>query len=75
LWCYLVDWTLTIGVKAEQLDITVAAPVEFLNKTRGLMGRFNNDPADDLQPANGGQLLSANASSERDIFTIFGQSC
>ncbi|KAK2171660.1 hypothetical protein NP493_1037g00034 [Ridgeia piscesae] len=38
------------------------------------MGRFNNDPADDLQPANGGELLSANASSERDIFTIFGQS-
>ena len=63
------------GVKAEQLDITVGAPAEFVNKTRGLMGRFNKDPDDDLQPANGGPPLNASASSERDIFTIFGQTC
>ena len=61
-------------MNAEQLDITVGAPPEFMNKTRGLMGVFNSDPNDDLLPADGGAVLKSNA-SERDIFSKFGQTC
>ncbi|KAI0224715.1 hypothetical protein LSAT2_024281 [Lamellibrachia satsuma] len=45
-WTEILDYqgfTLDIGVKTEQLDITVGAPTEFMNKTQGLMGVFNND--------------------------------
>ena len=62
-------------MKAEQLDITVGAPSEFNNKTKGLMGVFNGDPSDDMLPADGGVPLNRNTSSERDIFTKFGQTC
>ncbi|KAI0215568.1 hypothetical protein LSAT2_032416 [Lamellibrachia satsuma] len=53
-------FTLAIGVKTEQLDITVGAPTEFMNKTQSLMGVFNNDPTDDMMPASGGAALNAN---------------
>ncbi|KAI0221528.1 Mucin-like protein [Lamellibrachia satsuma] len=66
-------FTLAIGVKAEQLDITVGAPTEFMNKTRGLMGVFNNDPYDDMLPADGGSALKSSRSTERTIFSDFGQ--
>ena len=75
LWCHFAGFTLVIGVKAEQLDITVGAPTEFMNKTRGLMGVFNNDPTDDMMPNSGGNALNANGSSERTIFSDFGQTC
>ena len=68
-------FTLAVGVKAEQLDHTVGAPSEFKNKTRGLMGIFNSDPSDDLTPAGGGAALKAIGSSERDIFSKFGETC
>ena len=72
---HVAGFTLVIGAKAEQLDITVGAPPEFMNKTKGLMGVFNNDPADDMMPASGGAPLNANVSSERSIFSDFGQTC
>ena len=73
--CNAAGFTLAIGVKAEQLDITVGAPTEFMNKTQGLMGVFNNDPYDDMLPADGGSALKLNRSSERAIFLDFGQTC
>ncbi|KAK2157059.1 hypothetical protein NP493_1917g00001 [Ridgeia piscesae] len=66
-------FTLAIGVKAQQLDITVGAPSEFKNLTQGLMGIFNGDSSDDLTPASGRVALNSNGSSERDIFSQFGE--
>jgi len=39
------------------------------------MGIFNSDPSDDLTPAGGGAALNANDSSEREIFSEFGETC
>ena len=75
IYCHATGFTLVIGVKAEQLDITVGAPSDFNNKTKGLIGVFNGDPSDDMLPADGGMTLNRNKSSERDIFTKFGQTC
>ena len=75
IYCLATGFTLAIGVKAEQLDITVGAPSKFNNKTKGLMGVFNGDPSDDMLPADGGVALNRNTSSEREIFTKFGQTC
>ena len=66
--CHVAGFTLDIGVKTEQLDITVGAPTEFMNKTQGLMGVFNNDPGDDMMPASGGAALNANG-SKNDPFS------
>ena len=38
------------------------------------MGIFNGDPSDDLTPAGGVAALN-NGSSERDIFSKFGETC
>ena len=68
-----VGFSLTVGLKTEQLDITVAAPNTFKNNTLGLLGLFNGDLTDDLMtPA--GQLLP-NTSTEKTIFENFGELC
>ncbi|KAK2190863.1 hypothetical protein NP493_66g06040 [Ridgeia piscesae] len=66
-------FSLTIGVSAEQLDITVGAPDTFKNQTKGLMGVFNGDATDDLQPPGENARPLSNSSSEKTIFTDFGE--
>ncbi|KAI0233186.1 Mucin-like protein [Lamellibrachia satsuma] len=66
-------FTLTIGVSAEQLDITVGAPNKFKNNTKGLMGLFNDDPDDDLMPPGENAVALSNSSSEKTIFSEFGE--
>ncbi|KAK2172014.1 hypothetical protein NP493_1002g01061 [Ridgeia piscesae] len=65
--------SLTIGVSAEQLDITVGAPDTFKNQTKGLMGVFNGDPMDDLLPPGVNAVALSNSSSEKTIFNEFGE--
>ena len=66
--------TLRIEVKMHQLGIAVGIPVRFKNKTKGLLGIYNDDVTDDLTPPNG-ERLSTNASSEREIYYKFGELC
>ena len=66
---------LTIGVSAEQLDITVGASDKFKNNTKGLIGMFNGDPNDDLLPPGENAVPLANSSSEKTIFNEFGEQC
>ncbi|KAI0238816.1 hypothetical protein LSAT2_010422 [Lamellibrachia satsuma] len=66
-------FSLTIGVSAEQLDITVGAPDTFINKTKGLMGVFNGDATDDLLPPGDNALPLSNSSTEKTIFVDFGE--
>ena len=68
-------FSLTIGVNAEQLDITIGAPSSFKGKTRGLMGVFNGDPTDDLLPPGDNVVALSNRSSEKTIFEEFGELC
>ena len=68
-------FALTIGVSAEQLDITVGASDKFKNNTKGLMGVFNGDPNDDLLPPGENSVALANSSTEKTIFTDFGEHC
>ena len=58
-----------------QLSSTVGAPSKFMDQTMGLLGVFNQDPSDDLTPANGGPPLNTNTSSEKTIFFEFGETC
>ena len=68
-------FTLTIGVNAQQLDITVGAAANFKNHTKGLMGVFNDDPMDDLLPPGQNAVPLSNSSSEKTIFDEFGELC
>ena len=70
----VAGFTTVIGISAGQLDITVGAPAEFINKTKGLLGVFNKDPSDDMLPADGGPALTGTP-TEREIYTKFGQTC
>ncbi|KAK2167799.1 hypothetical protein NP493_1260g00002 [Ridgeia piscesae] len=69
---YSSGFSMTIGVKAEQLDITVGAPDIFKGRTKGLMGVFNDDPTDDLLPP-GENVPLSNSSTEKTIFRKFGE--
>ena len=62
-------------MSVEQLDITVGAPDDFKENTKGLMGVFNGDPTDDLQPPDENVLPLSNSSSEKTIFNEFGEKC
>ncbi|KAK2178081.1 hypothetical protein NP493_563g01009 [Ridgeia piscesae] len=64
---------MTIGLKAGQLDITVGAPDNFRNHTKGLMGAFNGDPTDDLLPPGENAVALSNTSSEWAIYYDFGE--
>lgn len=55
------------------MTATILLPAEFSNRTRGLLGSMNSDPADDLTAASGKVLPSADATPE-EIFT-FGAGC
>ena len=66
---------MTIGVSAQQLDITVGASDKFKNHTKGLMGVFNGDPTDDLLPPGENAVALSNSSSEKTIFYEFGELC
>ncbi|KAK2161673.1 hypothetical protein NP493_1565g00035 [Ridgeia piscesae] len=70
---YATGFSLTIGVKAEQLDVTVGAPSTFKGFTKGLMGVFNDDPTDDLLPPGENAVPLSNRSSEKTIFKEFGE--
>ncbi|KAK2152978.1 hypothetical protein NP493_2378g00005 [Ridgeia piscesae] len=67
------EFTLSIGVNARQLDVTVGAPEKFKNNTKGLMGVFNGDPTDDLLPPGENAAPLSNTSSEKTIFKEFGE--
>ena len=71
----VAGFSLTIGVSAEQLDITVGASDKFKGNTKGLMGVFNDDPSDDLLPPGENAVPLSNSSSEKTIFTEFGELC
>lgn len=68
-------FSLTIGVSAQQLDITVAAPHDFKNNTKGLMGVFNDNPIDELLPPGENAVPLSNSSTEKTIFYEFGELC
>ena len=70
----LPGFTITVALNESQLAITVAAPDNFLNDTKGLLGVFNKDPSDDLTPADGSEPLATNA-TEKTIFYKFGETC
>ena len=71
----MAEFTLSIGVNARQLDVTVGAPEKFKNHTKGLMGVFNGDPTDDLLPPGENATPLSNTSSEKTIFYEFGEKC
>ncbi|CAH1277638.1 MUC4 [Branchiostoma lanceolatum] len=61
---------ITVKVKANKamLFIEFSAPMEYLNKTQGLLGRWDGDTSNDFEFFNG-TLLPAN-STERQIFEM-----
>ena len=63
-----------MNLQQGQLDITVGAPEEFMNKTKGLLGIFNDNSADDLLPRDTTVHLTSSA-SEKVIFDQFGNTC
>ena len=72
---FIAGFSLTIGVSVEQLDITVGAPANYKNNTKGLMGVFNDDATDDLLPPGENAVPLSNSSSEKTIFKEFGELC
>ena len=62
-------------MNAEQLDVTVGAPDTFNGNTKGLMGVFNDDPTDDLLPPGENAVPLSDSSSDKTIFSGFGEQC
>ena len=63
---------LEISLQGPFLSVAVLLPEKFLTHTRGLLGTFNNDPADDFT-LRSGEVLPPSASS-RELFR-FGADC
>ena len=55
------------------LSISIDAPVEFKNRTRGLLGIWNDNPSDDFVTPDG-KMLPAEASPQ-EIHYKFGLKC
>ena len=55
-------------------DFLITIPNEYFNRTRGLLGKFNQDSSDDLRPANSSVSLPLNSSLEM-IHYQFGLTC
>ena len=55
-------------------DVLITIPNEYFNRTRGLLGKFNQDSSDDLRPANSSVPLPLNSSLEM-IHYQFGLTC
>ena len=64
--------TVQVQLVAGIPNLVVSLPEELMNKTRGLLGNFNDDKLDDFIYPNG-TLLSAN-STDREIHS-WGQEC
>ncbi|XP_066303433.1 mucin-like protein [Branchiostoma lanceolatum] len=60
--------TVKVTAKKAMLFIEFSAPLEYLNKTRGLLGRWDGDTSNDFEFFNG-TFLPSNA-SERQIFEM-----
>ena len=65
--------SLTFTNVERTLDISFEGPEEFKNRTKGLLGTWNDDPSDDFV-APDGTLLPANASPQQ-IHYDFGLKC
>ena len=63
---------LEISLQGPFLSVAVLLPEKFLTHTQGLLGTFNNDPADDFT-LRSGEVLPPSASS-RELFR-FGADC
>ena len=61
-----------VSLQTSFLEVSVALPDSFKNMTRGLLGVFNDNPADDFIDRNG-SILSL--SSEQEIYQQFGLMC
>ena len=72
---FTAAFTVSVGVSAQQLDLTIGSPCKFKNHTKGLLGVFNDDPYDDLLPPGENAVPLANSSSEKTIFSEFGERC
>ena len=68
-----LGWGLEVRVAVRSISFNVIYPEEAVNKTEGLLGVYNKNPSDDLKPPTGQTLPPK--SSERTIFTEFGQKC
>ncbi len=62
-----------INLKSGMLDIITSVPCQFRDQTRGLLGVYNDDRADDLTTPLG-DVIDNNA-TERTIFYNFGELC
>ncbi|XP_078619241.1 mucin-like protein [Branchiostoma floridae x Branchiostoma japonicum] len=60
--------TVKVTANAAMLFIEISAPIEYVNKTRGLLGRWDGDKSNDFEFFNG-TVLPTN-SSERQIFEM-----
>ena len=65
--------SVTVKTASGALSIVLAAPKSFKNQTKGLLGRWNDDPEDDFLTPNG-TILRPDANS-KDIHYNFGLLC
>lgn len=66
--------SVTVGMQEEFLVVSLELSTAFMNQTSGLFGVFNNNPADDFQTPQG-EILSINASLDKEVYYSFGLLC
>ena len=67
-----IAFNVTVGVGLLQMGIGMRN--DYKSLTRGLLGNFNGNDADDLLPRNATNALP-NSAKESEIFKDFGQTC
>lgn len=69
---YFSGISLMVSISVKMLTLTTFVPKALKNKTKGLLGNYDDDPYNDFTLPNG-TVLNANI-TERDIFH-YGKTC
>ena len=71
----ITEWQFIIEVAENMMSVIPVIPSSARDSTRGLLGKYNDDPEDDLIPRNQGESLDISKVTTKQIYDEFCVSC